>query len=76
MSLVLWESFQKARYSYHCDMCHQEISPGEEYRRWLWRISAECFVVMREHMDCEPDGPPDEEGRASLFEDYALPLAA
>lgn len=76
MTYVFGESFQKARHSYHCDICHRQIESGEQYRRWLWKVNPQQVIVIREHLDCPPDEPPHDEEAVLLRYDYVLPLAA
>jgi len=76
MTWIWGESFQTARHSYHCDTCHRQIHPGEEYRRWLWKVDTRRVLVMREHLDCHPDEPPHDEESVSFEEGCSFLLAA
>lgn len=76
MTMIFGESFQKALYPHRCDRCQWQIEPGEKYRRWVWKVSPRQVVIMREHLDCEPDDPLKDEKEIDLFEDLPLSLAA
>ncbi|MES2006775.1 MAG: hypothetical protein V4436_01560 [Patescibacteria group bacterium] len=57
----LWESIQKARKAYTCDLCSDWIYVGDVYTRTVMRVNGK-LEVFREHSrpGCPREEPDDE----------------